>query len=62
MLLINYEVCLQLKWSKNCILVAGTAANQNPKFKRTDTKLYVPLVTLSTQENLKLLKQLEFGF
>ena len=62
MLLINYEVCLQLKWSKNCILVAGTAANQNPKFEITDTKLYVPLVTLSTQENLKLLKQLEFGF
>ena len=50
--LINCEICLQLKWSKNCILVA---ANQNPEFKRIDTKLYVPVVTLSTQENLKLL-------
>ena len=59
---LNFEISLQLKWSKNCILVAGTAANQNPKFKITNTKLYVPLVTLSTQENLKLLKQLEFGF
>ena len=28
----------------------------------TDKKLYVPVVTLSTQENIKLLKQLEFGF
>ena len=28
----------------------------------TNTKLYVPVVTLSTQENIKLLKQLEYGF
>ena len=34
--LINFEISLQLKWSKNCILVAGTAANQNPEFKITD--------------------------
>ena len=57
--LINCEICLQLKWSKNCILVA---ANQNPEFKITDTKLYVPVVTLSTQDNIKLLKKLESGF
>ena len=31
-------------------------------FKINDTKLYVPVVTLSTQENVKLLKQLESGF
>ena len=37
--LINFEISLQLKWSKDCILVAGTASNQNPKFKITDTKL-----------------------
>ena len=49
---------LQLKWSKYCILVAGTATNHNPEFKITDTKLYVPVVTLSTQDNIKLLKQL----
>ena len=62
MLLINSEISLQLKWSKDCILVASTAANQNPEFKITDTKLYVPVVTLSTQDNIKLLKQLESGF
>ena len=58
----NCEVYLQLKWSKNCILVAGTAVNRNPEFKITDTKLYVPLATLSTQDNTKLRKQLESGF
>ena len=44
------------------ILVAGTVANQNPSFQINDTKLYVLVVTLSTQENIKLLKQLESGF
>ena len=49
--LINCEINLQLKWSKNGILVAGTAANQNPSFQVNYTKLsklYVPVVTLST--------------
>ena len=60
--LINCECSLQLKWSKNCILVAGAAANQIPEFQLTDTKLYVPVVTLSTKDNIKFLKQLESGF
>ena len=62
MALITCEISLQLKWSKKCILVAGNAANQMPEFKTTDTKLYVPVVTLSTQDNVKLLKQLKSGF
>ena len=60
--LISYEISLRLKWSKDCILVADTAANQNPIFKIIDTKLYVPVVVLSTQDNIKLAKQLESGF
>ena len=60
--LINCEISLQLIWPKNCILIASTEANQNPTFQINDTKLYVPVVTLSTQENIKLLKQLESGF
>ena len=32
------------------------------RFEISDTKLDVPVVTLSTQDNVKLLKQLEFGF
>ena len=62
MLLTNYEIILQLKWSKNCFLVTGTAANQELKFRIAETNLYVPVVTLSTQDNVKLLKHLESGF
>ena len=59
---INCEINPQLKWSEKCILVADTAANQVPEFKITDTKLYLSVVILSTQDNVKLLKQLESGF
>ena len=59
--LINCETSLQLKRPKKCILVAGTANNQNPSFQINDTKLNVSVVTLSTQENIKLLKKLESG-
>ena len=37
-------------------------ANQIPNFKITDTKFYVPAVTLPTEDNIRLLKQLESGF
>ena len=60
--LTNCEICLQLKWSKNYILVPGTTANQNLEFTITNTKLYIPVVTLSIQDNIKLLKKLESGF
>ena len=50
--IINYEISLQLKCSRNCIIVAGTATNQSPTFQINDTKLYAPVVTLSTQENI----------
>ena len=60
MTLINCEIRLILTWSKNCFLFAGTAANQEPTI--TDTKLYDPVVTLSTQDHVKLLKQLESDF
>ena len=51
-----------LTWTKNCFLVAGPIVNQEPIFIMTDTKLYVSIETLSTQDNVKLLKQLESGF
>ena len=56
--LINYEVNLILTWSSTCVLVATNIANQNATFAITDTKLYVPVVALSTQENTKFLQQL----
>ena len=43
--LINLKNCLQLRWSKNCFLVAGTVANQEPIFRVTGSKLYVSVVT-----------------
>ena len=60
MALINYEVRLQLKCSTKCILVADNAANQVPTFKINDTKLYVPVVTFSTQGNVKLVIKIWF--
>ena len=42
--------------------MVGTANNQNPIFQINVTKHYVPVVTLSTQGNIKLHKQLESGF
>ena len=60
--LINCEVNLILTCSSACVLVSINAANQNATFAITDTKLYVPVVTLSTQENTKFLQQLKSGF
>ena len=47
--LINCEVNLILTWSSNCVLIATAVQNQAATFEITDTKLYVPIVTLSTQ-------------
>ena len=60
--LINCEVNLILTWSSNCVLIATDVQNQAATFEITDTKLYVPVVTLSTQENTKFLQQLKSGF
>ena len=60
--LINCEVNLILTWSSTCVLIATNIPNQNATFEITDTKLYVPIVTLSTQENTKFLQQLKSGF
>ena len=51
-----------MTWSSNCIIIYADVANQVPAFTITETNLYVPLVTLSTQDNAKLLPQLKSGF
>ena len=56
--LINCEVNLVLAWSKHCVFTVSTGKG---KFSITETKLYVPLVTLSTKDNEKLLQQLKSG-
>ena len=51
MALINCDVNLMLTWSVSCIIFSTDVANQIATFVITDTKLYVPVVTLSTQDN-----------
>ena len=60
--LINCEVNLTLTWSANCVIVYTNVANQGATFQITETKLYVPVVIFSTQDNAKLLPQLKSGF
>ena len=76
--LVNCEVSLTLTWSKNCVStsmekrVLTAAQGGNPevcddsptdaKFKIPDCKLYVPVVTLSAENDNKLLQQLRRGF
>ena len=62
MSLINWTISLMLTWSANCVLLFNAAANEATTFEITDTKPYVPVVTLSIQDNTKLLKQLKSGF
>ena len=56
--LINYKVYLELNWIENCIL---SSAGDTAKFAITDTKLHVPIVTLSTKDSANLAKQLNEG-
>ena len=53
---IKCEVNLISTWSSTCVITNSTGAE---RFAITDTKLYVPVVTLSTQDNAKLLQQLK---
>ena len=57
--LINCEVNLILTWYKDCVITNSTSEG---KFKINDAKLYALVVTLSTQDNVKLLQQLKSDF
>ena len=58
--LINCEIKFTLTWSADCFIVAGTVANQSPKFSISDTKRYIPAVTLSTQDNVITIIEIRF--
>ena len=77
MSLINCEVNLFLTWSEKCVTTSKVTRDADPDvnpaviavnnptnatFKITDTKLYVPVVTLSTEDDNKLLEQSKLGF
>ena len=56
--LINYKIHLELNWNKDCVM--STIADTT--FKIKNTKLYSTTVTLSSNDNAKLVKLLEDGF
>ena len=58
----NFWRTLEMPWSANCVKVSADIANQGAIFAITETKLYVPVATLSTQDIEKLLQQLNSGF
>ena len=60
--LINCEINPILTWSNRCFIIDNPTTVQEITFTITDTKIYVPIVTLSTQDNAKLLEQLKSGF
>ena len=75
--LINCEVSLTLTWSENCVITSKATREADPDadlavpginnpsnaiFKIKDTKLYFPVVTLSAENDNKLLEQLKTGF
>ena len=73
--LINCEVSLELKWNKNCVITssenriinAGTpvirgSVPTSATLSITDSKLYIPVVTLSKDDEIKLLTNLKSGF
>ena len=61
--LVNCKIALELTWHKDCMISSvDTAAVQVVLFMITNTKLYVPIVTLSTKDNNNLTKQLNDGF
>ena len=75
--LINCEINLVLTWPEKCVITSKAATDADPDadpavatansqisatFKIKNTKLYVPLVNLSTENDNKLLEQLKTGF
>ena len=75
--MINCEASLTLTWSENCVFTDITTRDANPNadpakaainvptgaaFRITDTKFYVPVVTLSTEDDNNFLEQLKSGF
>ena len=57
--LVNCKLHLDLTWKKECVLPNIVGAT---RFRITDTKLYVPVVTLSAKDNASFIKQQNDGF
>ena len=57
--LINCEIELILTWPRNCVIISTNISDHIPTFTISETNRYVPVVTLSTQDNAKLLPLLK---
>ena len=63
MTLVNCKIDLELTWHKDCLMSSANADDNNVvSFKINDTKLHIPIVTLSTKDNTSLTKKLNEGF
>ena len=62
MCLIDCEITLDLNWSEKFVIAVTDVENQDATVLITDTKVYVPVVTLSTQDNAKQLEELKSSF
>ena len=60
--LINCKINLILTWSAKYFIIDNPIDDKEPTYTMTDTKLYVPVVILSTQDNAKLLEQLKSSY
>ena len=59
---INCKINLDLNWSEKYFIVTTNLAAQARTLSINDKKLYVPVLSLSTQDNTKLIEQLKSGF
>ena len=59
--LINCEIALILTWTAGCVTTYTDVANQAPTFAITETNLYVPVITLSTQDDVKINTTIKIG-
>ena len=66
MALINCKIHLELNWNNDCVMYGAdtyaggdNANNRETTFQITSTKLYVPIITLSTKDNVNLTKQMK---
>ena len=66
---VNCKIHLELNWNNNCVIYGAdtfaggdNANNRETTFQIKSTKLYVPIVNVSTKDNVNLTKQLNEGF
>ena len=60
--MINYEIELDLSWARDCVLIKQNNNIASVNFAINSTKLYVPVLIFSINDNVKLLENIKQGF